>query len=83
MISKTHSVPAPALLLSKDTAPKLLFLFPSLKVIPAKTDLIMNMASVLHDEKIFENPEAFKPQQYLEGDTALKKQRTITFGLGM
>ena len=43
----------------------------------------MNMASVLHDEKIFDNPEAFKPQRYLEGDTALKKQRTITFGLGM
>ena len=45
----------------------------------------MNMASVLHDEKIpvFENPETFKPQRYIEGDTALKKQRTITFGLGM
>ena len=43
----------------------------------------MNMASVLHGEMIFENPEAFKPQRYLEGDTALKKQRTITFGLGM
>ena len=41
------------------------------------------MASVLHDEAVFEDPLTFKPQRYLEGDIALKKQRTIPFSIGM
>ena len=40
------------------------------------------MASVLHDETIFEDPHKFLPERYLAGDVALKKQRTIPFGLG-
>ena len=53
-----------------------------LQLIPAGSDLMLNMASVLHDEKVFEEPENFKPERYLEGDIALKKQRTIPFGIG-
>ena len=41
------------------------------------------MASVLHNETLFEDPLTFKPQRYLEGDIALKKQRTIPFSIGM
>ena len=41
------------------------------------------MASVLHDETVFEDPLEFKPERYLEGDVALKKQYTIPFSLGM
>ena len=43
---------------------------------------MINMSSVLNDEKIFEESEKFKPERYLEGDIALKKQRTIPFGIG-
>ena len=42
----------------------------------------MHIGSVLHDEKVFEEPEKFKPERYLEGDIALKKQRTLAFGIG-
>ena len=42
----------------------------------------MHIGSVLHDEKVFEKPEKFKPERYLEGDIALKKQRTLAFGTG-
>ncbi|XP_067947649.1 uncharacterized protein [Watersipora subatra] len=53
-----------------------------LQNIPAGADLMLNMASVLHDETVFEEPENFKPERYLTGDVALKKQRTIPFGIG-
>ena len=43
---------------------------------------MLNMASVLADKVVFEEPEKFKPERYLEGDIALKKQRTIPFGVG-
>lgn len=43
---------------------------------------MLNMASVLHDESVFEEPDKFKPERYLTGDIALKKQRTIPFGIG-
>ena len=52
------------------------------KLIPAGAEAILNMASVLHDETIFEDPHKFLPERYLAGDVALKKQRTIPFGLG-
>lgn len=51
-------------------------------MIPAGTDLMFNFTSVLYDENVFEEPHTFKPDRYLEGDIVLKKQRTITFGLG-
>ena len=53
-----------------------------LKVIPAGADLLLNMSSVLHDETVFNEPDKFKPERYLTGDIALKKQRTIPFGIG-
>ena len=40
------------------------------------------MASILADESVFEEPEKFRPERYLEGDITLKKQRTLPFGLG-
>ena len=40
------------------------------------------MASVLHDESDFTEPDVFKPERYLSGDIALKKQRTLPFGMG-
>ena len=52
------------------------------KVIPSGTELMIDIASVLYDETVFEQPEKFKPERYLEGDVALKKQRTMAFGLG-
>ena len=51
-------------------------------MIPAGADLMLNMSSLLNDETVFEEPEKFKPERYLEGDIALKKQRTIPFGIG-
>ena len=51
-------------------------------MIPAGTDVLLNMASVLHDETVFEEPDKFKPERYLTGDIALKKKRTIPFGIG-
>ena len=53
-----------------------------LQILPGGADLLLNMASVLHDETIFEDPLTFKPQRYLEGNVKLKKQQTIPFGLG-
>ena len=53
-----------------------------LQFIPAKSDVMLNMSSVLFDETIFEEPHKFKPERYLEGDIALKKKRTIPFGIG-
>ncbi|XP_067946650.1 cytochrome P450 2D26-like [Watersipora subatra] len=50
--------------------------------IPAGAELMLNMTSVLNDEAVFEEPTKFKPERYLTGDIALKKQRTIPFGLG-
>ena len=54
-----------------------------IQLLPGGADLLLNMASVLHDETIFEDPLTFNPQRYLEGDVKLKKQRTIPFGLGI
>jgi len=51
-------------------------------MIPADTEILLNMASVLHDETVFEDPTKFKPERYLTGNIALKKQRTIPFGIG-
>ena len=51
-------------------------------MIPDGADLLMHIGSVLHDEKMFEEPEKFKPERYLEGDVALKKQRTLAFSIG-
>ena len=51
-------------------------------MIPAGTDVLLNMASVLHDETVFEEPDKFKPERYLTGDITLKKKRTIPFGIG-
>ena len=53
-----------------------------LQIIPAGADILLNMASVLHDETVFEEPNKFKPERYLTGDIALKKQRTIPFSIG-
>ena len=62
-----------------DTFSKKLICF---QIIPKGTDLFLNMASVLHDETVFEDPLTFKPQRYLEGDIALKKHHTIPFSIG-
>ena len=43
---------------------------------------MLNMASVLWDEEVFDNAREFNPDRYLEGDIALKKARTIPFGIG-
>ena len=51
-------------------------------MIPDGADLLMHIGSVLHDEKVFEEPEKFKPERYLEGDIVLKKQRTLAFSIG-
>ena len=40
------------------------------------------MASVLHDESVFEEPDLFKPDRFLTGDIELKKSRNIAFGMG-
>jgi len=40
------------------------------------------MASILHDPKVFEEADKFKPERYLTGDITLKKKRTIPFGIG-
>ena len=53
-----------------------------LQILPGGADLLLNMASVLHDETIFEDPLTFNPQRYLEGDIALKKHHTIPFSIG-
>lgn len=42
----------------------------------------MNLSSVVRDEMVFEEPEKFKPERYLTGDIAFKKQRTAAFGFG-
>ena len=52
------------------------------QLIPAGSDILLNMASVLHDETVFEEPLKFRPERYLEGDVAKKKQQTLPFGLG-
>lgn len=52
------------------------------QLIPGGADLLLNMTSVLHDESVFEEPDKFKPERYLTGDIALKKKRTIPFGIG-
>ncbi|XP_067946219.1 cytochrome P450 2C23-like [Watersipora subatra] len=51
-------------------------------LIPSGADLMLNMASVLHDEQVYEDPHKFKPERYLTGNIAVKKQHTIPFGLG-
>ena len=51
-------------------------------MIPAGAELMLNMTSVLWDEEVFENAREFNPDRYLEGDIALKKARTIPFGIG-
>ena len=51
-------------------------------MIPDGADLLMHIGSVLHDEKVFEEPDKFKPERYLEGDISLKKQRTLAFSIG-
>lgn len=53
-----------------------------LQLVPSGNILVLNMASVLHDETVFEEPDNFKPERYLTGDVALKKQRTMAFGIG-
>lgn len=40
------------------------------------------MKSVLYDETVFEEPDKFKPERFLEGDVRLKKERMVFFGLG-
>ncbi|KAF6021959.1 hypothetical protein EB796_019730 [Bugula neritina] len=50
--------------------------------VTAGCELMINMASILWDEKVFEEPEKFKPERYLSGDVTLKKSRTIAFGIG-
>ncbi|XP_067950308.1 cytochrome P450 2B9-like [Watersipora subatra] len=52
------------------------------KLVPAGADVLLNMTSVLYDETVFEEPDEFKPERYLTGDIALKKQRTIPFSMG-
>ena len=52
------------------------------QLVPAGADLLIDMASVLHDPDVFENPMEFNPDRYLIGDVALKKQRTIPFSIG-
>ncbi|XP_067950726.1 cytochrome P450 2B9-like isoform X1 [Watersipora subatra] len=52
------------------------------KILPSGADILLNMTSVLYDETVFEEPDKFKPERYLTGDIALKKQRTIPFGIG-
>ena len=52
------------------------------QLIPAGSDILLNMASVLHDKTVFEEPLKFRPERYLEGDVAKKKQQTLPFGLG-
>ena len=48
-----------------------------LQLLPGGADLLLNMASVLHDETIFEDPLTFNPQRYLEGDVKLKKDNSL------
>lgn len=43
---------------------------------------MLNMASVLSDEAVFDDPNTFNPYRYLTGDIAFKKNRTIPFGIG-
>lgn len=43
---------------------------------------MLNMASVLWDEEVYENPREFNPDRFLEGDIKLKKERFMPFGLG-
>ena len=43
---------------------------------------MLNMASVLWDEEVFDNAREFNLDRYLEGDITLKKARTIPFGIG-
>ena len=52
-----------------------------LQMIPAGSTILLNMTSVLYNEKIFIEPEKFKPQRYLEGDVQKVKQHTIPFGI--
>ena len=51
-------------------------------MIPAGSTILLNMTSVLYNEKVFIEPEKFKPQRYLEGDVQKVKQHTIPFGIG-
>ena len=53
-----------------------------LQMIPAGSTILLNMTSVLYNEKVFIEPEKFKPQRYLEGDVQKVKQHTIPFGIG-
>ena len=53
-----------------------------LQMIPADSTILLNMTSVLYNEKVFIEPEKFKPQRYLEGDVQKVKQHTIPFGIG-
>lgn len=44
--------------------------------------MIINMSSIMHDEKVFTDPLTFDPKRYFTGDVKTKKQRTIPFGIG-
>ncbi|XP_067950732.1 cytochrome P450 2D20-like [Watersipora subatra] len=52
------------------------------KILPSGADILLNMTSILYDETVFDEPDKFKPERYLIGDIALKKQQTIPFGIG-
>lgn len=59
-----------------------LVLFLLFQFIPGGSQLLLNMTSLLYDETVFEEPDKFKPERYLTGDVALRKQRTVPFGIG-
>ena len=50
--------------------------------IPAGSDILLDMDSVLCDPEVFDEPYKFKPERFLTGDVEMQKQHALYFGIG-
>ena len=55
------------------------------RAIPKDTAVLFNLYSVNHDPSLWEDPETFKPERFLDEDGSLRKDQVAkmtTFGVG-
>lgn len=57
---------------------QLLILTAENRKIPAGSNIIVPIYSMGHNEKYFENPEAFKPERF-SGERSMEKQNSFTY----